>query len=149
MITDEQIAAALKELRSRLGESQQTFASRLGMSINSIARYEQPTRRPSTPLLVNLWQIAETCDATGPAAVFRKAAEASLGAGTLSAIDHIYAHLRQAARALNAIDLSRVPADIAETLTQKVDRPLMEALRLIRPLNPFPAEPTTEEWLGL
>lgn len=49
---------AIKELRQRLGESQQAFATRLGISIRALANYEKD-RQPHGKVLAALARAAE------------------------------------------------------------------------------------------
>jgi len=53
----DQLVAATKRLRKLLGESQQAFATRLGLSIRTIANYEGG-RRPSGKSLLALANTA-------------------------------------------------------------------------------------------
>jgi len=54
----DEITAAIKKLRATLGDSQQAFAHRLGLSVRAIANYEGG-RRPSGPVLFDLSNLAE------------------------------------------------------------------------------------------
>jgi transcriptional regulator with XRE-family HTH domain len=49
-------AAALKRIRRKYGESQQAFATRLGISIRALANYEAGTRIGSMPVLYWLFR---------------------------------------------------------------------------------------------
>jgi transcriptional regulator with XRE-family HTH domain len=51
------VVGAVKTLRQRLGESQQAFANRLGLSIRAIANYEKD-RRPTGMVLASLARAA-------------------------------------------------------------------------------------------
>jgi len=53
-----QINAAIKKLRESLGESQQSFATRLGISIRGLANYET-SRVPSVVVLAKLQELAK------------------------------------------------------------------------------------------
>jgi transcriptional regulator with XRE-family HTH domain len=57
MVTPE----AVRELRKTLGESQQAFANRLGLSISSITHYEGGQRTPDYVVTLKLYRCA--CDA--------------------------------------------------------------------------------------
>jgi transcriptional regulator with XRE-family HTH domain len=52
---------AVKELRKALGESQQAFASRLGLYISSVAHYEGGDRSPDYVVTLKLYRAA--CEA--------------------------------------------------------------------------------------
>jgi transcriptional regulator with XRE-family HTH domain len=54
-----ELAEAIKKLRDELGESQQAFANRLGLSIRAIANYEKD-RKPIGKVLVALHRTART-----------------------------------------------------------------------------------------
>jgi transcriptional regulator with XRE-family HTH domain len=51
------LSEAVRELRARLGWSQQSFSNRLGVALNTIARYET-SREPSGEALLKLDHIA-------------------------------------------------------------------------------------------
>jgi transcriptional regulator with XRE-family HTH domain len=53
-----EISKAVCELRTRLGDSQQAFSNRLGLALNTIARYET-SREPSGDVLLMLADLAE------------------------------------------------------------------------------------------
>jgi transcriptional regulator with XRE-family HTH domain len=55
------ISEAVKELRKALGESQQAFATRLGLYISSVAHYEGADRAPDYLVTLKLYRAA--CDA--------------------------------------------------------------------------------------
>lgn len=52
------LISAVRTLRQRLGESQQAFASRLGLSIRAIANYEK-NRKPTGKALAALARVAQ------------------------------------------------------------------------------------------
>jgi transcriptional regulator with XRE-family HTH domain len=52
---------AVRELRKTLGESQQAFSNRLGLSISSITHYEGGQRAPDYAVTLKLYRAA--CDA--------------------------------------------------------------------------------------
>jgi transcriptional regulator with XRE-family HTH domain len=58
------ISEAIRELRRAYGESQQYFATRLKISISSLANYEIGTRRPDTAALLKLYGAAEDLNLT-------------------------------------------------------------------------------------
>ena len=51
------VASAIKKLRSSLGDSQQAFATRLGLSVRAIANYEGG-RQPGGEILLDLHRLA-------------------------------------------------------------------------------------------
>jgi transcriptional regulator with XRE-family HTH domain len=51
------LSRAVVELRTRLGENQQAFSNRLGIAMNTVARYET-SRSPSGYALLQLFQVA-------------------------------------------------------------------------------------------
>src|SRR5579862_1660332 len=60
------LVRAVKKLRERLGDSQQAFATRLGLSIRTIANYEGG-RRPSGKPIVELLRLADAAAGAGNA----------------------------------------------------------------------------------
>jgi DNA-binding XRE family transcriptional regulator len=56
-----ELTEAVKLLRSRMGETQQTFATKLGISIRGLVNYEK-TREPPLPLLLKLAAVAGEAD---------------------------------------------------------------------------------------
>jgi transcriptional regulator with XRE-family HTH domain len=53
-----EISEAVKQLRQALGESQQAFASRLGLYISSVAHYEGGNRSPDYVVTLKLYRAA-------------------------------------------------------------------------------------------
>jgi transcriptional regulator with XRE-family HTH domain len=53
------IAEALRELRQHLGMSQQVFATKLGISIRSLAHYEKGHRKPRAEVLSRVVFLAD------------------------------------------------------------------------------------------
>jgi transcriptional regulator with XRE-family HTH domain len=64
------ISEAVKELRKTLGESQQAFASRLGLYISSVAHYEGGQRSPDYRVTLKLYRAACEADRKDLAAFF-------------------------------------------------------------------------------
>jgi DNA-binding XRE family transcriptional regulator len=56
-----ELTEAVKLLRSRMGETQQAFATKLGISIRGLVNYEK-TREPPLPLLLKLAAVAREGD---------------------------------------------------------------------------------------
>lgn len=70
---------AIKNLRLRLGLSQQAFAAKTGLSISSVTRYEK-TRPPKSDVLVMFSGLAEEHGLRDIAEQLREAREAELRA---------------------------------------------------------------------
>jgi transcriptional regulator with XRE-family HTH domain len=82
----DKVVKAVRELRERLGLSQQEFAGRLKISIRAVAYYEKD-RRPTGRSLVQLIRLAKVAKQHGAAAIFAGALREELGeegAGFLS-----------------------------------------------------------------
>jgi transcriptional regulator with XRE-family HTH domain len=79
------VAAAVVELRSLCGESQQKFSNRLNVSLATIGRWEIADRHPSPRYLKELWHLAvehNRADVAQPLAdAFATAAGYQLSAG--------------------------------------------------------------------
>jgi len=69
---------AVRELRSHLGESQQTFSNRLGLSIATIVKYEAG-REPTGRALLGLAHTAREAGRHDLASVFMRTLVRSLG----------------------------------------------------------------------
>jgi transcriptional regulator with XRE-family HTH domain len=69
---------AVKKLREHVGESQQAFATRLGMSIRAIANYEKD-REPTGRALVQLMKLADESGRPDLARVFQEVISKQLG----------------------------------------------------------------------
>lgn len=72
------IPEVVKQLRLRLGDTQQRFANRLNLAISTVVRYES-TRPPKGKALSQLYQLAVDSDLWDVAFMFRRAVEADLG----------------------------------------------------------------------
>jgi transcriptional regulator with XRE-family HTH domain len=66
------VTEAVRDLRNRLGDTQQQFANRLGMAISTIVRYEL-SRPPRGRVLADLENLAVNNGCSVEAAVFRNA----------------------------------------------------------------------------
>ena len=64
-----EIAKALTELRAHLGESQQAFATRMGLSVRGVANYEKD-RIPEPGILTSLAKTAQDAERPDLAQVF-------------------------------------------------------------------------------
>ncbi len=73
------VTAAVRELRLALGDTQQSFAQRLGLAISTVVRYEL-TRPPKGNALRMLARVAEENKLASVATCFRQALAAELGA---------------------------------------------------------------------
>lgn len=71
------LSQAIVDIRAKLGESQQAFANRLGMALQTVARWETQGP-PSGYILVRLEQIARQADLPAAANVFSSAVEDEL-----------------------------------------------------------------------
>ena len=69
------IPEVVKQLRLRLGDTQQRFANRLNLAISTVVRYES-TRPPKGKALSQLYQLAVDSDLWDVAFMFRRAVEA-------------------------------------------------------------------------
>lgn len=67
-----EITAAVRSLRSRLGDTQQRFANRMGMAISTVVRYEL-SRPPRGRVLRDLENLAVNNGCFSEAAIFRNA----------------------------------------------------------------------------
>lgn len=74
----EKLTQAVTELRRRLGDSQQAFATRLGLSIRAIGNYEKD-RNPTGRALAQLERAATDAGHSDLAARFRDALADELG----------------------------------------------------------------------
>jgi transcriptional regulator with XRE-family HTH domain len=72
------ISEAVKELRKALGESQQAFASRLGLYISSIAHYEGGDRSPDYVVTLKLYRAACEAECKDLAAFFLQLVNAGI-----------------------------------------------------------------------
>jgi transcriptional regulator with XRE-family HTH domain len=72
------VAQAVRELRQHLGDSQQSFATRLGLSIRAIANYEKD-REPTGTSLVALHRAAREAGHLELAEIFWTALHSELG----------------------------------------------------------------------
>jgi transcriptional regulator with XRE-family HTH domain len=59
--TTDQLVEAIRSLRDRLGDTQESFAARLGLSKRAVANYEKD-RRPTAGALVRLARLASDAD---------------------------------------------------------------------------------------
>jgi putative transcriptional regulator len=59
MITTPQTAKLVKELRYRLGMTQEQFAAQLGVTLNTINRWENGKSQPSPLALEKITQLSE------------------------------------------------------------------------------------------
>jgi transcriptional regulator with XRE-family HTH domain len=76
-IDPKQLKAAVRELRTEVGDTQQEFAHRLHAAIRSVARYETD-RPPRGTILLKLWRLAKLKRLDVVSNVFREAIAAEL-----------------------------------------------------------------------
>ena len=67
------LANAIRNTRSRLGETQTTFAQTLGVAVATLARYEIASQQPKAPILKRLIDLAAQERFTDLERVFRLA----------------------------------------------------------------------------
>ncbi|MFN7992748.1 MAG: helix-turn-helix transcriptional regulator [Bryobacteraceae bacterium] len=79
MICKDDLTGAVKALRTKLGDSQQTFANKLGIAIRSVAHYEAD-RPPRGRTLVQLARLAHEAGLEREADLFHRASREELGA---------------------------------------------------------------------
>lgn len=72
------LPAAIQELRTRRGESQQVFATRQNIAIRTLSNYETGIRRPPREFLTALFDIATKIGDNTLADVFRLAIDESV-----------------------------------------------------------------------
>jgi len=72
------LVIAIKQLREQLGESQQAFATRLGLSVRAIANYEAG-RKPTPAVLAQLAQISYDFGTKEVARVFTRSYREACG----------------------------------------------------------------------
>jgi transcriptional regulator with XRE-family HTH domain len=72
------VTSAVRSLRTRLGDTQQKFAARIGSAISTVVRYEL-NRPPRGKVLAQLEKLASDHGFDEEAAVFRKALAQELG----------------------------------------------------------------------
>ena len=72
------LISAVRELRQQLGDSQQAFANRLGLSIRAIAYYEKD-RRPTGMALAALGKAAKAAERRDLVNTFMTALSDELG----------------------------------------------------------------------
>jgi transcriptional regulator with XRE-family HTH domain len=87
------LTEAVRDLRSALGETQQTFASRMKTAIRTVARWET-TRPPSGASLAQLERLAATKGLEDLTAVFRAALADELGNWETSSYTSVYSEPR-------------------------------------------------------
>lgn len=75
--TDRQVLEAVRNLRKALGDTQQSFAQRLGLAISTVVRYES-TRPPKGTALAQLIQVARENDLPEIAQLFAEALASEL-----------------------------------------------------------------------
>ncbi len=74
-MTDPNIPKLVKELRKRLGQTQEQFAQRVGVTYGSVNYWENGKRKPQPFLVRRLLEIKEELDAEHKLPLKRKASE--------------------------------------------------------------------------
>jgi transcriptional regulator with XRE-family HTH domain len=77
-----QLVKAVRNLRARLGDSQQAFANRLGVSIRAVANYEKD-REATGKALLELKNLADANGLVEEARAFEDALSRELGHGVI------------------------------------------------------------------
>lgn len=101
-MTKDQMAATIRELRGRIQATQQAFAGRLGVSINSVARWETADRMPSTAMVARCVRMAEAFGFSDLASRFRSVLESDIHDG-MSDTDFARATLVQTLNVLSGL----------------------------------------------
>lgn len=79
----------IRDLRTRLGLSQAQFAARLGVSVNTVARWEQCSRRPGPYALLRLQQLrARPVDELDIDLVLARATADAASQAAMDAVEH-------------------------------------------------------------
>jgi transcriptional regulator with XRE-family HTH domain len=85
----EELIAAVKAVREKLGDSQQVFAGKLGVAIRSVAHYETD-REPRGKSLAGLAQLAKQAGLNKEEELFLRAVQQELGAMIVTGLlDHL------------------------------------------------------------
>ena len=74
-MTDLDIPKLVKELRDRLGLTQEQFAQKVGVTYGSVNHWENGKRRPQPFLVRRLLEIKEELDAESKVPLKRKSSE--------------------------------------------------------------------------
>ena len=74
-MTDPNIPKLVKELRERLGLTQEQFAQKVGVTYSSVNHWENGKRRPQPFLVRRLLEIKEELDAESKVPLKRKSSE--------------------------------------------------------------------------
>ena len=74
-MTDPNIPKLVKELRERLGLTQEQFAQKVGVTYGSVNHWENGKRRPQPFLVRRLLEIKEELDAESKVPLKRKSSE--------------------------------------------------------------------------
>jgi transcriptional regulator with XRE-family HTH domain len=98
---------AVKDLRAHLGESQQAFATRLGLSMSAIANYERD-RSPTGKALVELAAAADAANRPDLAEKFLRALVAELGLRRHKKISMFGVGLGEEGKLVDAVMLVKV-----------------------------------------
>jgi transcriptional regulator with XRE-family HTH domain len=139
------LIAAVRNLRKRLGLSQQAFANELGLSLRAIANYEKD-RRPSGEELARLYSVSLKHRQKRLAATFKAALtaeQARAAAGKRASLGAL-AVLRLPELESLAFFLSRELDDEDVTPPAKIERARKDVramLKIIESINPYTTAP--------
>ena len=142
------LVGAVRKLRSQLSDSQQAFATRLGLSISAIVNYERD-RKPTGKALVALHRVARDAGQAELAEMFWTALHQELGLDerTGRRVDDAHNEVFQASSYLKSFLLDGV-----ENLTpgqrkaiRKVEERIARAEAMLAGLNPFALSAESEK----
>jgi len=134
---------AVRELRKRLGDSQQAFATRLGISIRAVGNYENSRVPKSARALSSLVRAAKSADQPQLAQIFEHALAAEMGKGSWEFVD-LAEHRLKLAR-LRFLDDVRNSIPFAKrALADALDAELLEISKLLESANPFNSKEDSE-----
>jgi transcriptional regulator with XRE-family HTH domain len=128
------LTEAVKALRLALGDTQQEFATRLGIAISSAVRYES-TRPPHGKMLGQLYRLALKNQHFAVASMFHQALIVELGAAASYKLGDAELEVLLALQHLRNETESR----------EKIIRRLEKALAVIEAMNPFSGTAADQE----
>jgi transcriptional regulator with XRE-family HTH domain len=134
---------AVRELRRRLGDSQQAFATRLGISIRAVGNYENSRVPKSARALSSLVRAAKAGGQPELAEVFGRALAVELGKGSWEFVD-LAENKLALARVGSLGDLMSSLPLAQRGLVDKLDAELLEISRLLESANPFNSKEDSE-----
>jgi transcriptional regulator with XRE-family HTH domain len=137
------LTSAVRKLRGSVGESQQAFATRLGISIRALANYEKD-RQPSGRALASLAKAAESAGEKDLIAVFENALLQELGRGVpMSVIDDLQIKLLRAE--VTACELNSFAQNAKQRgILRSLNAQLSEIQRVLKQANPLSRDDSEE-----